>query len=74
MKRGRGGARREGEKETDEDKQPDRRRDHLLRIHYILERQNEGRERAIEAKRGGVRWGGRGGGASVGEARGCVLT
>ena len=64
----------EGGREADEDKQPDRRRDHLLLIHYKLWRQSEAGRGERMSKRGCERWGGRGGGASVGEAEGCVLT
>lgn len=60
-------------KEGDEDKQPDRRRNHLLLNPLINVEAGRG-ERKREEKRGCVRWGGRGGGASVGEAEGCVLT
>lgn len=57
------------------------RRDHLLLIHYQNcverqgegERESEGRGEEGKKRRLCARWGGRGGGASVGEAEGCVL-
>ena len=53
-------------------------KDHLRLIHYTLykgrkRRERKSKERKKKRERLVLRWGGRGGGASVGEAEGCVL-
>ena len=83
MKRGRGEGRvgdGEGGREGGEEKQQPDRREKITFVLSITHCIKAGRGERERAKRGKkkrerlvLRWGGRGGGASVGEAEGCVL-